>query len=105
MSSKGKGGKGLGKGAAKRHRKTLKNTIDGITRNDIRRLARRGGVKRLSGVIYDETRTELKDFLERVIHDVINYTDHAHRKTISGLDVVYALKHKGATFYGFGGDA
>jgi hypothetical protein len=60
----GKGGKGLGKvyttpitpskalsltydeqGGAKRHRKILRDNIQGITKPAIRRLARRGGVK------------------------------------------------------------
>jgi histone H4 len=47
-STGGKGGKGLGKGGAKRHRKILKDNIQGITKPAIRRLARRGGVKRIS---------------------------------------------------------
>ena len=59
MSGRGKGGKGLGKGGAKRHRKVLRDNIQGITKPAIRRLARRGGVKRISGLIYEETRGEL----------------------------------------------
>ena len=31
MSGRGKGGKGLGKGGAKRHRKVLRDNIQGIT--------------------------------------------------------------------------
>ena len=45
----------------------------------IRRLARRGGVKRISGLIYEETRGVLKIFLENVIHDTVSYTEHAKR--------------------------
>ncbi|MCD7452910.1 hypothetical protein HAX54_018585 [Datura stramonium] len=63
MSGRGKGGKGLGKGGAKRHRKVLRDNIQGITKPAIRRLARRGGVKRISGLIYEETRGVLKDIL------------------------------------------
>ena len=48
LSLGGKGGKGLGKGGAKRHRKILRDNIQGITKPAIRRLARRGGVKRIS---------------------------------------------------------
>jgi hypothetical protein len=48
LSAGGKGGKGLGKGGAKRHRKILRDNIQGITKPAIRRLARRGGVKRIS---------------------------------------------------------
>lgn len=45
----------------------------------IRRLARRGGVKRISGLIYEETRGVLKIFLENVIRDSVTYTEHAKR--------------------------
>ena len=99
----GKGGKGLGKGGAKRHRKILRDNIQGITKPAIRRLARRGGVKRISAMIYEETRGVLKTFLEGVIRDAVTYTEHAKRKTVTSLDVVYALKRQGRTLYGFGG--
>ncbi|KAM8773510.1 histone H4-like [Acanthopagrus schlegelii] len=92
MSGRGKGGKGLGKGGAKRHRKVLRDNIQGITKPAIRRLARRGGVKRISGLIYEETRGVLKVFLENVIRDAV-----------TAMDVVYALKRQGRTLYGFGG--
>jgi hypothetical protein len=70
-SSGGKGGKGLGKGGAKRHRKVrdqeerlsspppktnvpphqiLRDNIQGITKPAIRRLARRGGVSTFLGM-------------------------------------------------------
>ncbi|XP_044175894.1 histone H4-like [Acropora millepora] len=107
MTGRGKGGKGLGKGGAKRHRKILRDNIQGITKPAIRRcydrLARRGGVKRISGLIYEETRGVLKVFLENVIRDAVTYTEHAKRKTVTAMDVVYALKRQGRTLYGFGG--
>ncbi|KAF3815395.1 hypothetical protein GH733_016777 [Mirounga leonina] len=74
-SGRGKGGKGLGK----------------------------GGAKRISGLIYEETRGVLKVFLENVIRDAVTYTEHAKRKTVTAMDVVYALKRQGRTLYGFGG--
>merc|ERR1712013_312072 len=74
-----------------------------ITKPAIRRLARRGGVKRISGLIYEETRGVLKVFLENVIRDAVTYTEHAKRKTVTAMDVVYALKRQGRTLYGFGG--
>lgn len=113
------------------HRKILRDNIQGITKPAIRRLARRGGVKRISGLIYEETRGVLKIFLENVIRDSVTYTElvlylcavsfsffpgwimstkcgfwvvsrHAKRKTVTSLDVVYALKRQGRTLYGFG---
>ena len=101
MSGRGKGGKG-GKGGAKRHRKVLRDNIQGITKPAIRRLARRGGVKRINGMMYDETRKVLKSFLENVVKDAVTYTEHARRKTVTALDIVYALKRQGKTLYGFG---
>ena len=97
MSGRGKGGKGLGKGGAKRHRKVLRDNIEGITMPAIRRLARRGGVKRISGLIYEETRGVLEMSLEGVVRDALAYTEHARRKTVTALDVVYALKRQGKT--------
>jgi len=76
-----------------RSRKThQKSTIDGITKPAIRRLARRGGVKRISSFIYDDTRAVLRSFLESVVRDAVTYTEHARRKTVTAMDVVYALK-------------
>ena len=99
MSARGKGGKG----GAKRHRKVLRDNINGITKPAIRRLARRGGVKRISGLMYEETRNNLKTFLGNVLKDSVTYSEHARRKTVTALDVVYALKRQGKTLYGFGG--
>ena len=106
MSGRGKGGKGVtvGKGAkgakgakatgAKRYNRkpSATDAIKGITKPSIRRLARRGGVKRISGMVYDETREVLKKFLENVIKDSVTYMDHGKRKTVTAMDVVYALK-------------
>ena len=98
---RGKGAKGLGKGGAKRHRKVLRDNIDGITKGAIRRLARRGGVKRISGDIYQEVRNALKQFIEKVLGDAITFASHGQRKTITAHDIVYALKRQGRTLYGF----
>ena len=53
----------------------------------------------LSSVIYEETRGVLKTFLEGVIRDAVTYTEHAKRKTVTSLDVVYALKRQGREYY------
>ncbi|KAB7507903.1 Histone H4 [Armadillidium nasatum] len=47
MTGRGKGGKGLGKGGAKRHRKVLRDNIQGITKPAIRRLARQNSSKNI----------------------------------------------------------
>ena len=58
---------------------------------------RRGGVKHISGLINEETRGVLKVFLEYVIRDAVTYTEHAKRKTVIAMDIVYALKRQGRT--------
>ena len=86
----------------KRNRNETRDVILGITKPAIRRLARRGGVKRISALIYDETRNVLRVFLENVVRDAVTYTEHARRKTVTAMDVVYALKRQGRSLYGFG---
>ncbi|XP_014208260.1 histone H4-like [Copidosoma floridanum] len=103
MTGRCKEGKGLGKGGAKLHRKVLCDIIQGITKLDIRRLARCRGVQRISGLIYEETRGVPKVFLENVIREAVTYTEHAKRKTVTDMDVVYELKRQRRTFNGFGG--
>ena len=103
MSGRDEGGKGFGKGGAKRYRKIRRDNNQGITKPAIRLLARRGGVKRIFGLIYEETRGVLKVFLENVIRYLVTYTEHAKRKTVTALDAVYALKRQGQTLHGFGG--
>ncbi|KIJ92042.1 hypothetical protein K443DRAFT_685490 [Laccaria amethystina LaAM-08-1] len=99
---RGKGGKGLGGKGIKRHRKILRDSIQVIPRPSLRRVARRGGVKRIDKCIYKETRGALKFFLEDVLRDTVAYTDHDKRQTVSALDVVHALKRSGHSLYGFG---
>jgi histone H4 len=82
-------------------KKTLNKSI---TNPSIRRLARRGGVKRISSLIYEKTRDVLKMFLQNVIRDTVLYTESSHRKTVFTTDVIFALKRRGRTLYGFDGD-
>ena len=98
MSGRGKGGKS--KDGTKRL--VQREKILGITNPAIRRLARRGGVKRISPLSYKETRGALEDFLKNIIRDSVTYASYAQRKTITHMDVAYALKKHGRTLYGFG---
>ncbi len=91
----------FGQSGQMRHRRVLRDNIQGITKPAIRRLARRGGVKRISGLVYETTRDALRDFLTDVIRDAVTYTEHARRKTVTQMDVLYSLKKRGRTLYGF----
>lgn len=74
-----------------------------ISKPALKRLARRGGVVRINNDIYDAARGLLRAFLENVVRDAAVYTAHGRRRTVTSLDVVYALKRNGHTMYGFGG--
>ena len=87
------------KGAKKR--KIIRNEV--LTNKTILRLARQGGVKRLSNLVYDETRSMLRIFLENVIRDSFTYAIHDNRATITAFDVSNALKKQGKTLKGFDG--
>jgi histone H4 len=78
-----------------------KFVANSLSKPSIRRLARRGGVKRISGLIYVETNAVLKLFLQCIVQDALVYAEHARRKTITTMDIVMALKHQGRVLYGF----
>ena len=75
---------------------------EALTRGSIRRMARRGGVKRISDGLYGELRDFFDNFIAMVVKDITVYTEHAKRKTISAIDVTLALKKQGRTLYGYG---
>lgn len=77
------------------HRKVLRDNIQGITKPALRRLARRGGVKRITSLCYEELRTVLTTFLTRQVRAVSIVAQHAKRKTIGTRDVLTGLKLNG----------
>lgn len=59
-------------------------------------LARRGGVKRISELIYyEETREVLMIFLDKAIRDAVIFTEHVRSKTGTAMNVIYAFKRQG----------
>ncbi|RKU46857.1 hypothetical protein DL546_008496 [Coniochaeta pulveracea] len=112
-AGRGKLGGGKGKSAlnpfsaqkgAKRHRKMPKDCIYGISKPDIRRLARRGGVKRISATIYGDARQALKERLEVIIRDCVTFCEYRNAKTITVSDVIHSLRRLGRPIYGFDPD-
>jgi len=75
----------------RRHRKVLRDNIQGVTKGAIQRLAQVAGVKRISGLVYEEIRGVLKVYLENVLRNAILYTEHSRRRTVSVEDVEAAL--------------
>ncbi|KAK1515369.1 histone H4-1 [Colletotrichum abscissum] len=87
---------------AKREKKSFKDNIRCISKPDIRRLARRGGVKRISYDVYNEARAAMMLFLENIVRSAVMYCDHANRRTITSLDIVHAMKLHKRAIYGYG---
>jgi histone H4 len=82
-------------------RNIYEGSVFAIRKPAIRRLARRAGVKRINGLIYDEVRGNLTVFLTAILKSAVIYAEHARRRTITAQDVVMALKRHGRTLYGF----
>lgn len=95
--------RGSGRGGRKRkgREQDVNSAIQCITKSDIRRLARRAGVQRVSLSFYDVARKELKRYLRQILPDIAVYTEHAQRVTVLPIDVLRALKRRGQTLYGF----
>ena len=84
---------GIGKGGPKRARKQLlRDSIQGITFDAIRRIAYKAGAKRISGLMAEETRGILKMLLEKVVRDAVTLTEHSKMKTVQGFHVRQALE-------------
>ena len=99
--AKGKTSGGAKGSSTKRQKKVLRENVKAVSKGAIRRLARRGGVKRISSEVYEDVRKTLKAFVEGVVRDATAYTEHAKRKTVTALDVVNALKKRGKLIYGY----
>ena len=91
-------GMGMMKGGARR----VGGCAGFPTTNDLRRLARRGGVKRIGDGTHEEAFTALRCFLKKIIRDAALYVEHAHRKTVTPLDIVLAAKRNEISLYGYG---
>ena len=87
------------KKAPKRHRKVRRNNIQGITKLAIRRLARRGGVKRLTDLMYEEIRGVFKASLQPIIEATVCYTEHARRRTVTRQNLIHGLALCGKKLY------
>eukprot|EP00403_Amphidinium_massartii_P016276 CAMPEP_0178414674 /NCGR_PEP_ID=MMETSP0689_2-20121128/23157_1 /TAXON_ID=160604 /ORGANISM="Amphidinium massartii, Strain CS-259" /LENGTH=231 /DNA_ID=CAMNT_0020035969 /DNA_START=78 /DNA_END=773 /DNA_ORIENTATION=- len=81
----------------------IKASLDGVSKPDFRRLARRSGCRRMAALIYDEGREALKEFLEKVLGDVTTYVDYRGQKTATTRDVVASLRRQGRILYGHNG--
>ncbi|CAD7946838.1 unnamed protein product [Amoebophrya sp. A25] len=75
---------------------------ENLCKGAIRRLARRGGIRRISNKVYHEARISFQNWLEKTVETVFVLTTHQGRQTVRTIDVVRALKMQGRTIYGYG---
>ena len=87
--------------SGKRAKKVLRDNVRGITKGSVRRLARRAGVKRISGLLYEEVRGVLKSFVEKVVSDAVAVTEYSRKRTVTVGAVVATLKKRGRMLYGY----
>lgn len=74
----------------------IKQKKRNITKKDIKRLARRAGVKRMSRNIYTAVLTELRRFLKHVLLKAMSINS---RKTLMISNIIYALKLINVKYY------
>ena len=102
MAGRGKTTKLATKNKAKKNTASKEIKSGVITNGAIRRLARRGGVKRISVASHAHVRDYVDDFLGNIVRDSLTYCQHRKALTITAMDVVYALKKNGRVIYGYG---
>ena len=82
-------------------RPPAKATPKAFTSSAMRRIARRGGVKRLARLTYEEVRGVVHDFVKKLVTDAMVYTEYRRAGTVVAMDVVNALKRQGRQLYGY----
>lgn len=85
---------------AKRHMGKMKfDAIDKVSSQGIRRMANRGGTKRMSSLVYARVRTTMYTYLKNIVRSSMLMTRNSRRKTVSLDDVKRALKGHGRILY------
>lgn len=72
-----------------------KGKITGITKPAIDRICQRAGIIRKCGLIYEEIRTVLRNYMVKMLHDIIIFTEYARRKTVQLIDLDAILQIHG----------
>ncbi|CAD7953875.1 unnamed protein product [Amoebophrya sp. A25] len=72
----------------------------GIKRPALRRLARRGGVRRVSYDTYPIFRETFNDLLSEIVFDVNVMLDHTGRQTVTARDVINVIARRGVKILG-----
>jgi histone H4 len=90
----------FGAGKKKKHRKILRDNIQGITKSVIAKLCQRAGIVRISGPVYEEIRGIIRVYLESLIKNSMLHATGKYRSTVLVEDVNAASGTKGYTVSG-----
>jgi histone H4 len=63
----------------KRRAPSRRSAVEGISKQQLKRCARRGGVKRMSPLVMVDARAALVDYLTDVVHRAVVYSEHSRR--------------------------
>ena len=75
-------------------RKIFRDTIQGITKPAIKRLAYTAGATAISGLIYEEIRGVLKRKMEKVIGKAVYYSEYYRLKTVNEYAIAASIHPK-----------
>lgn len=78
-----------------KHKKILRDNINGITDPAIRRLLRKASVKRINGYVYNEIREIIKSMLTDLCSNIIDFMVYNRRVTVQSSDISAALEIRG----------
>jgi histone H4 len=84
---------------AGRRRRAHDDPLAGLTKPAIRRMARRGGIRRISSLMYGGVREVVRADMAALVADAMRFMAAARRSTISCADVKAAAAHRGLTLY------
>ena len=73
----------------------------GLTTTAAKKLARRGGVKRMQATVKPKMQEVLVKFVTDVLRDTVALVESRRGTIVNPLDIVYALKKQAITYYGF----
>lgn len=88
--------------SAQKRPRVLRGNVEGLTKGAIKRLAHKGGVKTISGLIYEDSRGIIKVYIEKIVEAAVKLTQHARKIVISREDVLESARVNGYPIYTFG---
>ena len=81
-----------GTSSVRRHRKIQNKGMKWITKSVIKRLVRKGGVVRISGLIYEPIRDSMEVFFRMTCRDTITVMELQRKKTTTIEHITYVLR-------------